>query len=140
MIVSYLTYCVEVWGIAWKTYTNSVFILQKRAMRIVSRSRYRHLSNPLIVQLKLFQDLVDNSILQIMYEGHKRILPANIQRRFEKRESHYIFKGTEISKKRKKTKNEIQNQSEGTFHHSKRFSLWNNFNSETKESKTKQIC
>ena len=46
-----------------------------------------------------FNELVDYSILQIMLKAHKETLPINIQKRFEKRESKYNLKGTEIFKK-----------------------------------------
>lgn len=74
MIVPYLTYCIEVWGNACKTYTQSIFILQKRAIRIITRKRYRDPTNPLFLQLKLlkFNELVDYSILQIMLKAHKK--------------------------------------------------------------------
>ena len=70
MIVPYLTYCVDVWGSAGKTYTHSVFILQKRAIRIISRSRYRVYS-----------------ILQIMHKAHETTLPTNIQKDLKKEEA-----------------------------------------------------
>lgn len=100
MIVPYLTYCIEVWGNACKTYTQSIFILQKRAIRLISRKQYRDPTNPLFLQLKVlkFQELVDYSIVQIMQKAHKKTLPINIQKRFEKRESKYNLKGTEIFK------------------------------------------
>ena len=40
MIVPYLTYCIEVWGHACKMYTQSIFMLQKRAIRIINRKQY----------------------------------------------------------------------------------------------------
>lgn len=50
MIVPYLTYCVEIWGSTCKTYTQPLFILQKRALKIISKSHYRDPSNPLFIK------------------------------------------------------------------------------------------
>ena len=101
LIVPYLTYCVEVWGNACKTYTQSIFILQKRAIRIISRKRYRDPTNPLFLQLKLlkFNELVDYSILQVMFKAHRKTLPINNQKRFEKRERKYNLKEQRSLKK-----------------------------------------
>ena len=98
MIVPYLTYCVEVWGNACKTYTKSIFILQKRVIRLITRKQYRDPTNSLFLQLKVlkFHDLVDYCILQFMFKAHKRLLPINLQKRFEKRESYYNLRGIEI--------------------------------------------
>ncbi len=66
-----------------------------------------------------------------MFKAHKKTLPINIQKRFEKRESKYNLKGTEIFKKpRFRTK---------LMEHCvsvKGISLWNNLNKETKEAKS----
>uniref|UniRef100_A0A3Q2ZQH6 Reverse transcriptase domain-containing protein n=1 Tax=Kryptolebias marmoratus TaxID=37003 RepID=A0A3Q2ZQH6_KRYMA len=98
IIVPHLIYCIEVWGNACKTITNPIFILQKRAVRIITRKHYYHPSNILFQELGLlkFYELVDYYVLQIMYKAHKNILPMNIQLNFVKRISNYNLKGLEI--------------------------------------------
>ena len=119
LIVSYLTCCVE--------------CDELNVTRIISRSQYRDPSNPLFVKLQLlkFSELVDLSMLQIMYKAHRNILPSNIQNWFEKRESCYDLKGFEIFKKtrfRTKLKERCVTV--------RGISLWNNLNKESKEAKS----
>lgn len=38
VVVPYITYCVEVWGNTYKTNTNPIVMLQKRAIRIVKKN------------------------------------------------------------------------------------------------------
>ena len=45
MVVPYITYCLEIWGNAYPTHTQLIFILQKRAVRIITKSNYREPSN-----------------------------------------------------------------------------------------------
>ena len=94
-ILPYISYCLEVWGNAYKTTTNPVFILQKRAIRIVSKVAYREPSNQLFIKLKAlkFKDLVDLKIVHLMYKAEKNELPENILQTFTRRESHYDLRG-----------------------------------------------
>jgi len=68
-----MTYFVEVWGNTYKTNTHPIFILQKRAIRIIHKTAYkrairiihktayREPTNPLFIKLKIlkFKDLID---------------------------------------------------------------------------------
>ncbi len=76
-----------------------------------------------------FQELVDFSILQIMFKAHKKILPINIQNKFEKRESHYNLKGTEIFKKPR-----IRTKLKERCISVRGINLWNSLNKEIKET------
>ena len=68
-ILPYMTYCVEIWGNTYKTNIHPIFILQKRAIRIIHKTAYREPTNPLFVQLKTlkFLDLIDYKTIQIIY-------------------------------------------------------------------------
>uniref|UniRef100_A0A3Q3AH61 Reverse transcriptase domain-containing protein n=1 Tax=Kryptolebias marmoratus TaxID=37003 RepID=A0A3Q3AH61_KRYMA len=103
LIVPHLVYCVEVWGKACNTSTKSVFVLQKRAIRVITRKHGKYPSNILFCKLRLlkFYDLVDYNILLVMYKAHLNSLPSNIQKLFAKRESCYNLKGTQIFQKPK---------------------------------------
>ena len=133
LIMPYLTYGVEIWGTTYKTYTQPLFILQKKALKIINNTRYRDPSNPLFIKNKSlkFYDIVDYKILQILYKANSNNLPENIQERFEKRESCYNLKGTAIFKKpRFRTK--IMERTvtiKGT-------NLWNGLQTEIKEIRT----
>jgi hypothetical protein len=44
-----MTYCVEIWGNTYKTVTNPIFILQKRAIGIINRTEYIEPANTLFI-------------------------------------------------------------------------------------------
>lgn len=55
LIVPYLTLCVEVWGNAFKTSIQPIFIWQKRAIRIITRNQHRETLNPVFVKLQVLK-------------------------------------------------------------------------------------
>ncbi len=55
LVVPYITYCLEIWGNAYPTHTKPIFILQKRAVRIITKSNYREPSNGLFIKLRAFK-------------------------------------------------------------------------------------
>ena len=52
LILPYITYCNIVWGNCSSTKINSILLLQKRALRVVTNSHYLSNSEPLFHQLK----------------------------------------------------------------------------------------
>ncbi len=100
-ILPYMCYCVEVWGNTYKTNIDPIFILQKRAIRIVNKTKYREPTNPLFNKLKIlkFRDLVDFKTIQFMYKVKNCQLPAGIQELFQIRESGYNLRGSFMFKK-----------------------------------------
>ena len=53
LVMPYLTYCCEVWGNNYKTSIQSLFFLQKRAIRIIClNTNYKCHTNPLFNQLR----------------------------------------------------------------------------------------
>ena len=52
LIMPYLTYCCEVWGNNYKNRIQSLFILQKRAIRICLNTNYKCHTKPLFYQLR----------------------------------------------------------------------------------------
>ena len=52
-IYPYLTYCVEVWGCASKCQLNSLFLVQKKILRIMTFSPYLAHTDPLFKGLKI---------------------------------------------------------------------------------------
>ena len=88
-ILPYMMYWVEVWGNTYKTNTHPIFILQKRAIRVIHKTTYREPTNKLFIKLKTLklQDLVDYKTIQIMFKAANQQLPHNIQGLFTRRES-----------------------------------------------------
>uniref|UniRef100_A0A672G3Z8 Reverse transcriptase domain-containing protein n=1 Tax=Salarias fasciatus TaxID=181472 RepID=A0A672G3Z8_SALFA len=98
LIIPHLTYCIEVWGNACKTYLDPICILQKRALRVVNGSGYRAHTNPISLQLGTlkFNELVELNVLKCMYKAHQKTLPENLQNRFKKKESKYNLRGSDF--------------------------------------------
>ena len=124
---------MEVWGNTYSTNTKSIFILQKRAIRIINKATYREPSNQLFIKVKAlkFKDLVDIKTAQIMYKAHQNILPNNIQILFQKKDNHYYFRGNCMFSQppvRTDTKNHCVSV--------KGVKLWNGFKEELKYCET----
>ena len=52
-IFPYMTYCIEVWGCASQTQLNSLFLLQKKIIRIMNFSHYLAYTNPLFLSMEV---------------------------------------------------------------------------------------
>ena len=96
LIIPYITYCIEVWGNTFKTASNQIYILQKKAMRIVNKVDYYEPTNTLFINSNClkFGELVDFKIAQLMFKINNRMLPDGIQKMFHKRETKYELRGT----------------------------------------------
>ena len=55
LILPFITYCNIVWGNCGSTKINSILLLQKRAMRLITNSRYLSPTNPLFSQLEMLK-------------------------------------------------------------------------------------
>ena len=91
LIVPYITYCVEVWGNAYKTNTNPIFLLQKKALRIVNRSDYYEPTNKIFIKYNTlkFQDIVAQKTVLLAFKAQLKLLPCCIQRFFQIKENRY---------------------------------------------------
>ena len=81
LVMPYLTYCCEVWGNNYKTRIQSLFILQKRAIRIIClNANYKCHTKPLFFQLRSLNvfDIIDLNSLVFMYKAFHNSLPANL--------------------------------------------------------------
>ena len=72
LVVPYLTYCCGVWGNGYKTRIHSLFIIQKRVIRICLNTDYKCQRKPLFYQL-IF-DTIDVNSLVFMYKQRARCL------------------------------------------------------------------
>jgi Reverse transcriptase (RNA-dependent DNA polymerase) len=70
MILPHLSYCLMVWGGTSKKNIETLLKLQKRAVRIISKSRYRDHSDPLFYNLKFLKlfDLYKQQIVVFVYK------------------------------------------------------------------------
>lgn len=124
LLLPYLTYGVEIWGHTYKTNTQSIFKLQKRAIRIINHSSYIQPTNPLFIKLNTlkFHDLVEFKTAQIMYKAYNNQLCHSIQKLFKIREGCYRLRGTSVFQKTR-TRTNIKQMCVS----SKGVNLWNNY-------------
>ena len=52
IILPYLTYCNVAWGNTFKSYLDKLRVWQKKAIRLITNSYYRHPSSPLFLRLR----------------------------------------------------------------------------------------
>ena len=78
LIYPFLTYGILIWGNAYETTLKPLFILQKKAVRIITFRKLDSCSSPLFKSLGLIK-FFDISLFQIeifMYKFHNNVLPA----------------------------------------------------------------
>ena len=77
LIYPYLVYCNVSWGSANKSLLNTLFILQKRAVRICSGSTFRSHSSPLFSNLRLLKliDVINFQTAIFMYKIKYKLVP-----------------------------------------------------------------
>lgn len=84
LVLPYINYCVEVWGNIYQSNTRSLYLLQKRAIRIIHKTDNREHTNILFFNSKLlkFNELVELQTLVVMFKAKNKVLPTNLQKMF----------------------------------------------------------
>ena len=80
----HLQYGVLAWGNTYQTYLNKIYIVQKKAIRLINNSGFRSHTGPLFLKsncLTLF-NIYKYQLGVLMYKFEKRLLPTAIQRMF----------------------------------------------------------
>ena len=80
-IFPYIDYCLEVWGGTYPGNINPVYVMQKKAMRIIFNAHYYEHTNNYFMELnalKLF-DLLKYKTGFFMYKANKNLLPKILQ-------------------------------------------------------------
>ena len=77
LILPYMIYCKIVWGNCSKTKLDNILLLQKRAVRICTKSAYLAHTDPLFHRLKIFKvhDINTQQIAIFMFKFNNDILP-----------------------------------------------------------------
>ena len=94
IILPHLNYCNEIWGKTYKVHVDKLYILQKRAIRLVTNSDFRSpISLPHFVKLKIIPlfELVKLNISIFMFKYHKGILPAVFNNMFKTNSSFHNY-------------------------------------------------
>ena len=84
LIYPFLTYGVHVWGLTFPTFLTQLFIVQKRAIRIISFSEPKSHSEPLFKSLNLLKlnDVIESHILSFVYQWSHGLLPPCFSKYF----------------------------------------------------------
>ena len=85
LICPYLTYCNLIWGSTYITNLQRIHLLQKRAIRVISKADYKASSKPLFANLKIL-DVFSTYSLQVssfMYLYHNNALPISFTQIFQ---------------------------------------------------------
>ena len=79
LIFSYITYFNVVWATSTKTKINSIYLLQKKTLRICTGSPYLSHTSPIFYKLKTLTVFDINLLqsLQIMFKYSNNILPLS---------------------------------------------------------------
>ena len=80
LFLSYMTYCVEIWGNTYKSNIQQIYITQKKTVRVIWGATYREHTANIFSQLKIikFFDLVKLRICTIVYKACNRLLPPKL--------------------------------------------------------------
>ena len=83
-VYPYLDYCIEVWGSASKKHIDTIFRMQKKAIRIITMSAYKANTLPLFKKYKLLtlQEIHIYKVALFMYKVHHKIAPENFHEYF----------------------------------------------------------
>ena len=78
LILPHFNYCNVIWGHTFKSYLDKVFLLQKRAIRIITKSDFRSSTNPLFTKLKVLpiHDLIKLNTLLFMFKLQNENFPS----------------------------------------------------------------
>ena len=76
LIYPFFTYGVHVWGLTFLSFLTQLFIIQKKAIRIISFSEPKSHSEPLFKSLNLLNlnDVIKSQILFFVYQWSRRLL------------------------------------------------------------------
>ena len=100
-IYPYFSYCNHVWGSACDTYIYPLILLQKRCIRIITRSKYRDPTDPIFKKLELLKlkDINKYAISKFMFNWYHMKLPSlflNVFTRISNVHSHATRQRSEL--------------------------------------------
>lgn len=84
------------WGNTYKSSLEPLYILQKRAIRIIHNVSYLEHIDPLFVKSKIikFYDIVEFLTAQFQYKAMNNLLPSHLLKMFHEREGGYDLRET----------------------------------------------
>ena len=93
-ITSTINYGVIVWGFTTKRNIQKKFLLQKRAIRLITHSHYLSESAPLfkINNILPIQNIISLQTCLFMYQCHNQMLPKSLQDYFKMNNSYHSYR------------------------------------------------
>ena len=85
LIYPYLTYCNLIWASTYVTNLQRIYLLQKRAVRTISKADYKASSKPLFANLKILDvfSIYSFQVSSFMYLYHNNALPISFTQTFQ---------------------------------------------------------
>lgn len=86
LFLPYLSYCLEVWGLTYKSNTECIVLLQKKVIRIIAKVNKFAETTSIFKNLGIlkFRDLVKLKVGIFMYKVNRLLMPVNILSIFTK--------------------------------------------------------
>ena len=85
LIYPYLTYCYLVWASTYVSNLQRIYLLQKRAVRSITRADYKAPSKPLFTKLNILDifSIDSHQVGTFMYHYHNNMLPLSLCKTFQ---------------------------------------------------------
>ena len=85
LVYPYLTYCNLIWASTYVTNLQRIYLLQKRAVRAISKADYKASSKPLFANLKILDvfSIYSLQVSSFMYLYHNDALPISFTQIFQ---------------------------------------------------------
>ncbi len=96
LILPYVFYCAEIWGNTYKSRLKKLHILQKRAMRYITKSHYLAHTDILFHDTKFLKldEIIEYKTCLIVYKAYHNMLPVNIKSYFTINANNHNFRKT----------------------------------------------
>ena len=75
LVEPFLNYCIIAWGGTYRTTLQPLFILQKKALRIITFTSFNEYSSPLFKDLRVVKLFDIIALAVFMYKFHNKLLP-----------------------------------------------------------------
>ena len=86
-VYPHLSYCLPIWGSTYPTYLQSIFLLQKRAIRLITKSPFLEHTSPLFKSTNVlkFFDLVKLELASFMFRNNNIPMFERLQHNYNTR-------------------------------------------------------